>query len=159
MAQGQECTIPCDARELQAALQRRRFGDETFGRLPVIGAALLLAVASPALVLVAPVVTAVVLAGWGLVGAGVMLGQSWLAAATPARSAMPAELLRLIDAHAPRVHPPRLTALRHRASALTLDQPNFDTYATRVLQDLREATGEAWRCRCRKRRLPFPLPF
>ena len=82
MAQGQECTIPCDARELQAALQRRRFGDETFGRLPVIGAALLLAVASPALVLVAPVVTAVVLAGWGLLGAAAV-GSSLIECACP----------------------------------------------------------------------------
>ncbi len=157
--QGQDCSIPCNAREMQTALQQRRFGDETFGRLPVIGVALLLVLASPALALFAPVVTAVVIAGWGLAGIGVIVGQSWLGAATPARDAMPVELLRLVDINEPRMHPPRTTAIRHRATALTLDQPNFDSYATRVLQDLREATGEAWRCKCRRRRFPLPLSF
>lgn len=155
----QACTIPCSAAVLQRRLQQRLFGDETFNRLPVLGTALLLGIASPVALVFAPAVTAIVLAGWGFLGAAVVLGQAWLGAATPARRALPAELLRLIDANADRIHPPRAAALRERAAALRLEQPNFDTYVTRVLQDLREATGEAWRCPCRKRRLPIPLPF
>lgn len=55
------------------------------------------------------------------------------------------------------MHAPRVADLQKRVSVLSLGQPNFDLFATRVLQDLREATGEAWRCPCRKRRLPLPF--
>lgn len=149
--------IPCTAAALQAGQQQRLFGDELYTRLPVIGAALLLAIVSPMVLIVAPAVTAIVLVGWGLLGAAVVLGQSWLGAAGPARRALPAELVRLVDANAERMHPPRAAVLRERAASLSLDRPNFDTYATRLLLDLREATGEAWRCRCPKRRLPLPF--
>ena len=155
----QECTIPCDARALQSALQKRYFGDETYRRVPVIGAALALVLVAVALPLFAPVVTGVVLAGWAIAGAAIVAGQAWLGAAAPARQALPEELRRLVEANAARMHAPRVAALRQRAAALSLDQPNFDTFATRLLQDLREATGEAWRCPCRKRRLPLPLPL
>jgi hypothetical protein len=72
---------------------------------------------------------------------------------------MPAELARLVEENAGRIHAARLPDLRQRAAALSLDQPNFATWATRLLLDLREATGEAWRCPCPKRRLPIPLPL
>ena len=156
MAEG--CTIPCNARALRASLQGRLFSDETYSRLPVLGAALLIAVAGPVIaLLIAPPITAVVLAGWGLLGAAIVLGQAWLGAATPAERAMPAELRRLVEANTARIHPPRVASLQERAAVLSLDQPNFGAYATRLLQDLREATGEAWRCPCRKRRLPLPF--
>jgi hypothetical protein len=154
-----KCSIPCNAAALRTALQTRLFGDETYRRLPVIGGALVLGLISPATLLVAPAVTAIVLGAWCLVGIAVVLGQAWLEAATPARREMPAELARLVEANAARIHPPRLPELRDRAAALNLNQPNFDTWASRLLHDLREATGEAWRCPCRKRRLPLPLPM
>jgi hypothetical protein len=151
----QDCTIPCNARLLRAALQRRFFGDQLFERLPAIGVALLVGLASPVVLLFTPAVTAIVLAGWCLIGLAIICGQAWLGAATPALRAMPSELVRLVEDNAPRIHPPRVAELRARAAALSLDAPNFGTFATRLLQDLREATGEAWRCPCPKRRLPF----
>lgn len=144
-----DCTIPCNARALQAALQRRHFGDETYRRLGVLLGVPLLAVGGAAVaLLVAPAVTAIVLAGWAIVGPLVALGQAWLGAVHPARRAMPEELVRLVETNAPRIHPPRAAELRQRAAALRLEQPNFDAGATRLLQELREATGEAWRCPC-----------
>ena len=155
----QKCTIPCNARALQARLHERLFGDEVYRRLPVLGGALLLGLVSPVVLLFAPAVTAIVLAGWSLVGLVVVLGQAWLGAAAPARRSMPEELVRLVEANAPRIHPPRLAVRGDRSGALSMDQRNFDTFATRLLLAVREATGEAWRCPCRKRRLPIPLPM
>jgi hypothetical protein len=155
-----DCTIPCNARALQAGLRSRLFSDETFRRMPVVlGAPAVGIVVAAAVLLVAPPVTAIVIVGWALVGAMVAFGQAWLSTAMPARLAMPGELARLVEENAGRIHEPRLPELRQRAAALNLDQPNFDTWATRVLQDLREATGEAWRCPCPKRRFPLPLPL
>lgn len=154
------CTIPCSAKALQAQVHGRLFGDLIFARLPVIGAALALLVGGTAVaLLVGPVVTAVILAGWCIVGLAAVVGQAWLGASRPAREALPAELRRLVEQNAGRLHVARAPELRARAGALSLDQSNFDTYATHLLLDLREATGEAWRCPCRKRRLPLPLPF
>lgn len=155
----QDCTIPCDAAALRRALHRQRFGDSMAGRTPIVAMALLIAVVSPILVVVAPAVTAIILALWGLVGAAVVAGQAWLDAAAPARQAMPDELAALVEANAARIHESRVPTLRARAAALSLAQPNFDTNATYLLRDLREATGEAWRCPCAGRRLPVPLPF
>lgn len=154
----QACTIPCNARALQTLVQRRLFGDETYRRLPVLGGVLVIVAAAVAALLLANAATALVLVGWGLIGAGIVLAQAWLGAATPAREAVPREMRRLVEDNAARIHTARVGAFHARAAALSLDQPNFDTNATLLLQDLREATGEAWRCPCRKRRLPLPLP-
>jgi hypothetical protein len=153
----QACTIPCNARAMRAVLQQEKFGDELFNRLPVIGVALLIGIAGIALLPVIPVASAAVVAGWGFIGAAVVAAQAWLAAGPPAYQAMPAELVRLVEVNTTRMHAPRVADLQKRVSVLSLGQPNFDLFATRVLQDLREATGEAWRCPCRKRRLPLPF--
>ena len=155
----QDCTIPCNARALQGAIHRRLFGDETFNRLPVIAGALALGIISPVVIVFAPAITGIVLAGWFFLGAAIAVGQAWLSAGAPARQAMPGELVRLVEANAGRIHSPRTAALRERAAALSLNEGNFATQATRLLQELREATGEAWRCPCRKRRLPIPIPL
>lgn len=152
-----ECTIPCNASALRAGLQRQKFGDESYNRLPAIGAALLVGFIGILLLPLIPVAAAIVVACWGFVGAAVIVGQAWLAAGIPARASVPDELLRLVEANTVRMHPPRVAALHERVSMLSLGQPNFDLFATRVLQDLREGTGEAWRCPCRKRRLPLPF--
>lgn len=141
------CTIPCDARALVRALQRRFFASELRQRLSTLGAALLLVLVSPFVLLLAPL-TAAVLFLWGLAAVLVVLAQGWLGAAGPARTAVQDELRRLIESNAERVHPPRLAELRARAAALQPDRPYGALAVTRLLQDLREATGEAWRCRC-----------
>jgi hypothetical protein len=152
----QDCTIPCSARALVTRLQKRYFGDQTFDRLPVIGGAMLVGVISPVVLLFAPAITAIVLAGWCLFGIAVVLGQSWLGAAEPARRALPDELIRLVDDNAQRIHPPRLDSLRQRAASIGVTGRSSDVGVTHLLLDLREATGEAWRCRCPERRLPLP---
>jgi hypothetical protein len=155
-----DCSIPCSAQALYLHLRGRMFGDGTYERLPVIGGAIVLGIAGVVVaLLVAPAVTAVVVALWAALGVLVAFGQAWLGSGTPARLAMPDELVRLVEANAERIHPSRVPALRERAARLSLGQPNFDTYATHLLLDLREATGEAWHCPCPKRRLPLPLTF
>lgn len=153
----QECTIPCDARDLQWSQQLRLFGDEVYRRLPVLGASLVIVLVGIGLPVIAPIIAGVVLVLWGLLGALVVFAQAWLAAGVPARLSMPARVRALVDQHAASIHPARLPELRARAGELSLDEPNFDTFTTRFLQELREATGEAWRCRCPKRRLPLPI--
>lgn len=143
-----DCTIPCDARALVRSLHRRFFFVELRQRLPTLGVALLLVFLSPFVLLLAPPLTAVVLCLWGLAAVLVVLAQAWLGAAGPARAAVAAELRRLIEANAERLHPPRLAELRARAAALDPERPVGALTVTRLLQDLREATGEAWRCRC-----------
>lgn len=154
-----DCTIPCSAGRLGLSLQTRMFGDLVYDRLFVVGMGLVLMLASPAVLLVAPAITAIVLAGWGAAALAIVVGQAWLGTATPAREAMPLELRRLVEANASRIHPSRVDAMRARAASLDLTHPAFDAETTRLLLDLREATGEAWRCPCPKRRLPIPLPF
>lgn len=151
-----ECTIPCNTADLRLSLRSRYFGDEAYRRLPVIGIALALLVASPIVILVAPAVTAVVIAGWALAGIAVVLSQSWLGSATPADLALTAEVSRLVETNTPRLHASRADDLRRRAAALDLSDPYAGAQMTRILQDLREATGEAWHCPCKKRRLPLP---
>jgi hypothetical protein len=150
-----DCTIPCDARALVRARQRRFFFAELRVRLPTLGVALLLVALSPFVLLIEPLAAAV-LCLWGLAAIVVVLAQAWLGAAGPARAGMVDELRGLIAANAERVHPPRLAELRARATALQPDRPYGALAVTRLLQDLREATGEAWRCRC-ARRLPTSL--
>jgi hypothetical protein len=154
-----ECTIPCSAGRLGLSLQARLFGDLVYDRLLVVGLASLLVLASPVVLLVAPAITAIVLAGWGAAAVAIVVGQAWLGAATPAREAMPSELRRLVEANVSRMHPSRIEAMQARAASLDLTHPAFDAETTRLLLDLREATGEAWKCPCPKRRLPIPLPF
>jgi hypothetical protein len=143
-----DCTIPCHARALVGSLQRRFFASELRQRLPTLGAAVLLVFLSPFVLLLAPPLTAAVLFLWGLVAVLVGVAQAWLGAAGPARTAVWDELRRLIETNAERVHPPRLAELRARAAVLQPDRPYGALAVTRLLQDLREATGEAWRCRC-----------
>ena len=153
------CTTPCSARGLERMLRRRYFNAEGSARRLLVGAALAVLLAGLALFIIAPAVVGIVVAGWGLMGLAVALGQAWLAAAAPARAAMPAELARLVEDNTGRIHPARLPELRARAAALTIEEPNFGTLATRFLLELREATGEAWRCPCPERKRRLPLPF
>lgn len=156
----QACTIPCNAAVARARLQQRFFGAEANRRLLALGAAATAVVLGLIALAFTEPLAGIVVVGWGLVGGAIVLGQAWLSAAAPARAALPAELARLVRVNAERVHPTRLAELQSRAAALTLDHPNADTLASRLLQDLRETTGEAWRCSCRKRSLlPIPLPF
>lgn len=145
-----DCTIPCDARALVRSLQRRFFFVELRGRLLTLGVALLLVVLSPFVLLLEPLAAAV-LCLWGLAAVFVVLAQAWLGAAGLARAGIVDELRRLIEANAERVHSPRLAELRARAMALDPERPVGALTVTRLLQDLREATGEAWRCRCARR--------
>lgn len=151
-----EGAIPCNAADLRLSLRTRFFGDEAYRRLPVIGFAIVLLVASPVVILIAPAVTALILAGWALAGLAVVLVQSWLGSATPADLALSREVGRLVEANVPRLHVSRAADLQRRAELLDLTHPYAGAQITRILQDLREATGEAWRNPCKKRRLPLP---
>ncbi len=146
MARG--CTIPCDAGGLRLALQRRLFWDGLTERLPaLIAMGLVLGAAAVALVWAGPI-TALVMVGWALAAGAVLTGQAWLGAGPPATAAMHRETLQLVERHAAEIHPSRLAELRTRAAELEPAHAFFGTHTTRILQDLREATGEAFRCRC-----------
>ena len=157
----QACTIPCSVSQLNLSLRKRQFRVLMNERAVLVLAALALLVLGIPFVLVAAqsIPPAVVMGLWAIVGLGVAAGQAWLGAAEPATREMTEEIKRLVDANAASIHEGRLRELQMRAGALSLMHPNFSTLATQLLLDLREATGEAWRCQCPKRRLPIPLPF
>ncbi len=142
------CTIPCDAGHLRLALRRQLFWDALTERLPALMAVgLIVGGAALALVWAGPV-TAVVLLGWALAAGAVLTGQAWLGTGMPATAAMHEEAVRQVERNAAALHPARAAELRARAAALEPHHAYFGTQTTRLLQDLREATGEAFRCPC-----------
>lgn len=141
-----DCTIPRNSKALRTMIRRRMFGDEIWRRLPAIAAALIAGALSPLVLVIAPAPAAAVLLGWCLVALAVIAGQAWLSTDTPSLQTMPVEMRRLVEQNEPRIHAARLSELRGHVEGLRLEQPNFGTNVTRMLQELREATGEAFRC-------------
>jgi hypothetical protein len=89
--------------------------------------------------------------------AAIILGRAMLQANEFTRLGVPAELDRIIDEHEAEIHPPRVAVLRQHAARLRYDTDQYRQRVTQFLQELREATGEAWRCPCRKRLIPMPF--
>jgi hypothetical protein len=153
------CTIPCNIGGVERRIRSRALQDTLAPNLPVLGLAVLLFLASPVLIPIAGWQVALVAALFFLLAAGVLAARAMLQAGEFTRLGVPAELDRIIDEHEGEIHPPRLPALRAQAARLRYDTEQYRLRVTQFLQELREATGEAWRCPCRKRRLPIPLPF
>ncbi len=157
MARG--CTIPCNIGGVERRIRSRALQDTLAPQAPVIGAGVLLLLASPILIPIAGWQAAVVAAIFFLFGVCVVIGRAMLQAGEFTRLGVPAELDRIIDEHEAEIHPPRVPLLRARAAALRYDTEAYRLRVTQFLQELREATGEAWRCRCRSSRFPLPLPL
>jgi len=157
MARG--CTIPCDIDGVERRIRSRALQDTLGPQAPALGIAVLLLLASPILIPLADWRLALVAAIFFGLAAAVILGRVMLRANEFTRLGVPAELDRIIDEHEAEIHPPRVAALRGHAARLRYDTDQYRLRVTQFLQELREATGEAWRCPCRKRRLPIPLPF
>jgi hypothetical protein len=155
----QACTIPCDIGGVERRIRSRALQDTLGPQAPALGVAALLLLASPALIPLADWKLAAVAAIFFGLAAAVILGRAMLQANEFTRLGVPAELDRIIDEHEPEIHPPRIPLLRHQAARLRYDTDEYRRRVTQFLQELREATGEAWRCPCRKRRLPIPMPF
>jgi hypothetical protein len=124
---------------------------------PALGLAIVLLLASPVLIPLADWRLAVVAALFFGLAAAVILGRAMLQANEFTRLGVPAELDRIIDEHEAEIHPPRVPVLRQHAARLRYDTEQYRQRVTQFLQELREATGEAWRCTCRKRLLPMPF--
>lgn len=153
----QRCSIPCDLRGVEGRIRARALKATMQPLLPVIGAGVVLALASPLLIPFAGWQAGLVAAIFFLAGTAVVAARGLLQAGESSRLAVPAELDRIIDEHEAEIFPARLPQLRSRAASLRYD---IDAPRRRVgefLHELRETTGEAWRCPCKKRR--FPLPF
>ena len=157
MASG--CTIPCDIGGVERRIRVRALQDTLGPQGPTLGLALLLLVASPVLIPLADWKLAVVAAIFFALAAAVIVGRAMLQANEFTRLGVPAELDRIIDEHEAEIHAPRVPLLRRQAARLRYDTDAYRRRVTQFLQELREATGEAWRCPCRKRRLPIPMPF
>ena len=155
----QRCTIPCGINGVEGRIRRRALQQTLAPRLPLAGVAVVLAVASVVLITFAPWQAAVVAALFFLLGAGVIVSRGVLLSGEYTRLGVPAELDRIIDEHEGELFASRVPQLRAQAARLTYDSPDFRNRVTQFLQELRASTGEAWRCPCRKRRLPIPLPF
>ena len=157
MARG--CTIPCDIGGVERRIRTRALQTTIAPQLPALGAGLLLLLATPILIPLAGWQVALLAALFFLLGLGVVFGRALLQAGEFTRLGVPAELDRIIDEHEAEIHPPRVPVLRAEAATLRYDIDAYRLRVTQFLQELREATGEAWRCPCRKRRLPIPLPL
>jgi hypothetical protein len=157
MARG--CSIPCNINGVEGRIRRRALNHTLAPNVPLVGLAVVLAVASVGLVAVAPWQVALVAALFFVLGAGIIFLRGVQGADEFTRLGVPAELDRIIDEHEAELFPARVPELRARAARLTYDSADYRTRVTQFLQELRAATGEAWRCPCRKRRLPIPLPF
>lgn len=157
MARG--CTIPCDISGVERRIRSRALQSTLSPNAPVIGAGIVLLLATPVLIPLAGWQAAVVVAIFFFFGVFVVVGRAMLQASEFTRLGVPAELDRIIDEHESEIHPPRLPLLRDHAARLRYDTEAYRVRVTQFLQELREATGEAWRCRCRKRRFPLPMPF
>lgn len=157
MARG--CTIPCGIGGVEARIRARALQSTMAPNAAALGAAVLLLLASPLLIPLADWKVALVAAIFFALAAGVIAARAMLQATEFTRLGVPAELDRIIDEHEAEIHPPRLPLLRAEAARLRYDTEAYRTRVTQFLLELREATGEAWRCPCRKRRLPIPMPF
>ena len=155
----QRCTIPCTIDGVERRIRARALRRTLTPQIPLIGVGVLLLLLSPVLVAVASWQVALIAALFFLLGIGVIVGRALVQTADDTRLGVPAELDRIIDEHEAEIHPPRVPGLRARAAQLTYDSEAYRTRVTQFLEELREATGEAWRCPCRKRRLPMPLPL
>jgi len=157
MAQG--CTIPCDIDGVERRIRVRALQTTLAPQAPVLGMGVVLLLATPVLIGLANWQVALVAAIFFALGIGVVGGRGLLLAGEFTRLGVPAELDRIIDEHESEIHARRLPQLRATAASLHYDIEAYRPRVTQFLQELREATGEAWRCRCRKRRLPIPMPF
>jgi hypothetical protein len=155
MAQG--CSIPCDLRGVEGRIRSRALKRTMQPLLPVIGAGIVLALASPLLIPFAGWEAALVAAVFFLAGTAVVAARGFLQAGEFSRLAVPAELERIVDEHEAEIFPNRLAGLRSRAASLRYDIEAPRQRVGEFLQELRETTGEAWRCPCKKRRLPLPF--
>ena len=154
----QRCTIPCSISGVEWRIRKRALPTTLGPQLPLIGAGVVLLVLSPILIAVATWQVAVVAALFFALGIGVVVGRALLQADEFTRLGVPAELDRIIDEHEHEIHESRIAEFRAAASRLTYDSEDYRRSVTRFLEDLRMTTGEAWRCPCRKRQLPIPLP-
>lgn len=152
------CTIPCDIGGVEARIRNRALQRTLAPHAPLIALGVALVILSPVLIAVATWQVAVVAALFFLLGIVAIVARGFLQANEFTRLGVPAELDRIIDEHEREIHAPRLVQLRAEASRLTYDSEDYRNRVTQFLEELRIATGEAWRCPCRKRRLPLPLP-
>jgi hypothetical protein len=157
MAQG--CSIPCSIDGVERRIRSRALQVTLAPMAPVVGAGAVLFLASPVLIPIAGWQVALVAALFFLLGVGVVVGRGMIQAGEFTKLGVPAELDRIIDEHESEIHPPRVPQLRARAAALRYDTEAYRQRVTQFLLELREATGEAWRCRCQRSLLPIPLPF
>ncbi len=157
MASG--CTIPCSIGGVEGRIRSRALQSTLAPTMPALGGVVLLLLASPVLIPLAGWKVALLAALFFALAAGVIFARALLQAGEFTRLGVPAELDRIIDEHEAEIHPPRLPLLRDEAARLRYDTEAYRTRVTQFLLQLREATGEAWRCPCRKRRLPIPMPF
>lgn len=153
------CTIPCNISGVERRIRSRALQATLAPQAPVLGIGLILLLATPALIGIASWEVAVIAAIFFLLGTGVVAARALLQTQDFTRLGVPAELDRIIDEHETEIHPPRLPLLRAAAAGLRYDTDAYRRRVNEFLQELREATGEAWRCPCRKRRLPIPLPL
>lgn len=157
MAKG--CTIPCTIGGVENRIRRRETPAALRPWLPIIGVGVVLLLATPVLIALANWQVAFVAAIFFLLGTGVVATRAGLAVIEASRRRVTEELLTIIDEHEAEIFPARLPQLRAEAAQLTYDGDNPRVRVNQFLEELREATGEAWRCPCRKRRLPIPLPL
>lgn len=157
MARG--CSIPCNINGVERRIRMRTLQRTLAPLMPVIGVGVVLLLATPILIPLAGWQAAVVAAIFFLLGVGVVIGRALIQADEFTRLGVPAELDRIIDEHEAEIYPARVPSLRSRAAALRYDTEAYRLRVTQFLQELRGATGEAWRCRCRRSRFPLPLPF
>jgi|GEM_PF-2095753 len=155
----QRCTIPCTVGGVEARIRARALQDSLPPHVPFIGLGVLLALASIGLIGVSSWEVALVAALFFLLGAAVIAGRAILATQDAVRLGVPDELARIVAEHQAEIFPAHLSRYHDQALALMYDTEDYRKSVTRFLQELRLATGEALRCPCRKRRLPFPLPL
>jgi|SRR5215203_2741923 len=151
------CSIPCDLNGVERRIRLRALRHTLEPLAPVLAAGVIFLVATPILIPLANWQVALVTALFFLLGIGVVLGRALLQAGENTRLAVPAELDRIIDEHESEFFPARLPRLRATAAAMRYDIEAHQQRVGQFLSELREATGEAWRCRCRKRRIPLPF--
>lgn len=153
------CTIPCSVGGVESRIRTRALQTTLAPNIPVIGAGVLLLLVSPVLIAFAGWQVALIAALFFALGVGVVVVRGFLRTAEYTRIGVPEELGRIVEAHASEIHAARLPALRATAAGLRYDTSEYRARVTAFLHELREATGEAWRCPCKKRRFPLPLPF
>jgi hypothetical protein len=153
------CTIPCDIGGIEGRIRSRAMQDALAPNVPVLGAGVLLLLASPVVIPFGGWRTALIMALFFAAGVVVIVGRAYLETGPSVKTGVPSELEAIVEANAGRIFPARLPEFRARAARLTYDSADYRRRVTEFLEDLRMTTGEVLRCPCRKRRLPIPLPF